>query len=86
MKYLIKETWRVYGSIEKYDREIETITEVRKYIKDWIESWQEYAEEKGEKFCGLKTDYVTFAKCKISIQDEDLGHRYDTFSLIAKKA
>jgi len=81
MIYKIKETWRVSGQIEKYENERKTLKEAKKYIKDWIESWKENAEDGGYKFLGYKTDSKTFAKCRIKTGDLCGDDLIDTFSL-----
>ncbi len=75
-KYLIKETWRVNGTIEKYENINNTQVDVAKYIKCWILSWQFNALDGGYSFLGFKTDNKTFAKCRIKN-----GDVIDTFSL-----
>jgi myo-inositol-1-phosphate synthase len=80
-RYQIKETWRVWGQIERYDSEHKTLAAVKKYIQDWIESWQDQAKESGYKVVMAKTDYKTFAKLKIESSKMLDIQTYDTFSL-----
>lgn len=80
-KYIIKETWRVMGEIEKYECERTSLKKVKEYIKDWIETWEENAKENDYKFLGFKTDYKTFAKCRIEAGELFGDPMIDTFSL-----
>ena len=87
MVYFIRETWRMklFGNteIEKHDEKEHPVTNVckdlkavKKWIRDWIETWKENAGENEYKFLDFKTDYKTFAKCRIKT-----GMGIDNFSL-----
>ncbi len=93
MKYLIKEKWRIYGCIELYENERIGLKAVKKYIKDWLESWQENAEDTDGKYICEETDYKTFARCRIRYNNSNSilafgfgKYRYDTFSLRVRRA
>ena len=92
-KYFIRETWRVSGCIEKYDEEtnpcsntVDSLRMIKAWIKNWIETWKENAVENDYKFLGFKTDYKTFAKCRIKTGELFGDSLIDTFSLkVVKK-
>ncbi len=65
MKYIIKEHWKMADGSEYYSANRNTLKKVKEYIKDWLENWKENAEYNDYKFLTSKTDYKTFANCKI---------------------
>lgn len=69
------------GEIETYQCERTKLSQVRSYIKDWLSSWKESAEENGLKLSHIETDFKTFAKCQIRPKKEDEFQMVDTFSL-----
>lgn len=75
--FFIRETWKMVGATETYtekdcpantikasSRKI-ALRKVKKWIEDWVETWKFNAEDNGYKFLGFKTDYKTFARCRI---------------------
>jgi len=80
--YEIREDWRVMFTHEYYFNTRRTLLGVKKYIKDWIEGWQDNAEDNEYKFLGFKTDYKTFANCRIRT---DNGMDYFKIKVIKKK-
>ena len=84
MYYVIEEKWKVMEYYEYYNNTRKNLAEVKKYIKDWLSSWKENAEESGGKYIREKTDYKTFARCAIRLEKEVSGigySSYDTFNL-----
>lgn len=91
-KYFIREVWKISGTIDEYNEEtnpisnvVNSLKAVREFIKDWIETWQENANENEYRFLNFKTDYKTFAKCKIKTGEFYGRSLVDTFSLKVKK-
>jgi hypothetical protein len=87
-KYFIRETWKISGTIEKHNEKTEpnsniinSLKAVKEWIKDWIETWEENANENEYKFLGFKTDYKTFAKCRIKTGEFYGNDLIDSFSL-----
>ena len=71
MYYEIREKWKIAGSYEFYFNIRQNLKEVRKFIEDWIESWVENANEVNSFVKDIKTDFRTFASCKIGDVDSD---------------
>jgi hypothetical protein len=90
--FFIREAWTIHllgrANVERYtekDCPANTIKasskenalgKVKKWIKDWIETWKFNAKDNGYKFLDFKTDYKTFAKCRIKTNEAT-----DNFSL-----
>lgn len=85
-RYFIRETWRMHfmGAIatERYNERtmpsntVSSLKDLKTWIVDWIESWEYNAKDNGYTFLDSKTDYKTFARCRIK---SDAG--VDIFSL-----
>ncbi len=86
--WAIRETWRVGGVIEKYDERSnpksnlqKSHSGIKKFIVDWIETWKENSKDSDYQFLNSKTDFKTFAMCRIKT-GEVLGiNLIDSFSL-----
>lgn len=70
-RYFIRERWNMSGDIETYTEKdnptniVKDLKGVKRWIKDWIESWKGNAEENEYKFLGFTTDYKTFCRLRI---------------------
>mgnify|MGYP000047005906 CR=1 FL=1 len=61
-RYITKEIWNVSGEIEHHS--VPT-NNPEKYIKNWIEGWEESCEENGYEIEEVETDNKTFANIRI---------------------
>lgn len=74
--FYIREKWHLHfmGNYEteihdeKTDpgsNKVTSMKAVKKFIRDWLESWLDNAQDGGHKFLGGETDFKTYARCKI---------------------
>jgi len=92
--FYIREVWKMTSGTETYTEKdcpantIEAnnkrvaLNKVRKWIKDWIETWKFNAEDNNYKFLGFITDYKTFAICRIKT---DCGTDYFYLKVVEVK-
>jgi len=69
MYFEIREDWKI-KFMGRYTHEYyfnirHNLKDVKAYIKDWIETWKDNAEDNEYKFLDSDTDYKTYAKCRI---------------------
>ena len=73
--YYIREKWHLHfnGSSDTEEHnektnnsnKVKSMQDVKRFIKEWLSSWLDYAEDGGHKFLGGETDFKTYASCKI---------------------
>ena len=78
-KYQITEDWHL-PELEHYETEKIGLIKVRKYIKSWYEGWKDSVEENEYKMVSFKSDYKTYAICKVKRKSH-----LDTFYLEVKE-